>query len=139
MPEIKEGFAQGDMAEDFHQSEPQEEQIIKAIYVDATNPEQGTHPEGSLAHSGQVYELQADSQIVRGQNDNQTLVYPPKFTDTPLQNPQQHISRYELKLTEIQSHPRNVIFKFRDRNEEDYWLQVGSTLSFFLIALTLKQ
>lgn len=118
MPEIKESDTSGGVAEEFHKKEPQEEQKIKAIFVDATAAEQSSHPRESPARLGMVYELSASSTIQRGQCGAQSAVYPPKYAN------REHISAYGLTLSGVVPNPRNVMLKFVDSRSEEYWLQV---------------
>lgn len=130
MPEIKESGASEEIAKEFHENEPQEEQKIKAIYVDATAAEQSTHPRESPGRLGMVYELQASSKIQRGQCGAQSSVYPPKYAN------REHISAYGLTLSDVVSNPRNVMLKFLDSHLEEYWLQVCTSTGLDYMIMT---
>lgn len=120
MPEYREGAMAGKTVGNFADSEPESNRLLEDIQADATAKEQVTHPPGSLASQGHVYSLPASTTIKRGQCGAQTIVYPLKYANKE----DTHILSFGLVLTGAWPSPRNVIMKFVDALNEEYWLQV---------------
>ncbi|KAF8231077.1 hypothetical protein L208DRAFT_1378283 [Tricholoma matsutake] len=95
MPEIRKSDTSGDIASEFNNSELENEKVLQALYCNATETEWTKHPR---------------------QRGSQTKLYPLKFSD---KSGQQHISNFQLTLSEVLPNLHNVILKFVDKNGDD--------------------
>jgi hypothetical protein len=120
MPELSEGVEQGLVCDKFNEEQPASEKLVLGLHVDATQAEAEGSLAGSLPHLGHVYPLQSSATIQRGQCNDQTQVYPAKYSHTD----NIPIESHGLVLSKVVIDPRNVILGFIDNGDEEYWLQV---------------
>ncbi|KAF8163868.1 hypothetical protein K438DRAFT_2067855 [Mycena galopus ATCC 62051] len=127
MPELAEGTISGILVQHFIQSHPEGSLRVKNLLADATEAESLVHPPCSRANLGHVYTLESSATVLRGSCDSQTPLYPPLYATAPGETPVP-ISEHGLALIDAETHPRNVILKFRDGNSKIYWCQVYYSL-----------
>ncbi|KAK7057079.1 hypothetical protein R3P38DRAFT_3544272 [Favolaschia claudopus] len=126
MPEFCEALVSALLCIYFLNSSPPGSLLVKNLWADATIAESTDHPEGSRAALGHVYPLESTCTALRGSSDAQTPLYPPPFAtklDDPKDPPIPIIKR-GLTLVEVETHPRNVILRFKDNVSKDCWCQV---------------
>ncbi|KAK7036928.1 hypothetical protein R3P38DRAFT_3480764 [Favolaschia claudopus] len=126
MPEFYEALVSALLCIYFLNSSPPGSLLVKNLWADATIAESTDHPEGSRAALGHVYPLESTCTALRGSSDAQTPLYPPPFAtklDDPKDPPIPIIKR-GLTLVEVETHPRNVILRFKDNVSKDCWCQV---------------
>src|SRR5437016_7118374 len=105
MPETVEIHVAGQHVAHFIEETSSRDRTVKNIFADATISESKNHPSGSLAASGHVYSLESSSTIQRGQNGDQSSLFPPKYM-SPQDLP---IGTHGLVLDSVQSTPRSLI------------------------------
>ncbi|KAJ7444728.1 hypothetical protein FB451DRAFT_1149189 [Mycena latifolia] len=123
MPELPEGVTSGTLPQVFAHDQPQASLLVQDLMADATQAERAFHPLGSLAQRGHVYPLASSSPALRGSSKTQTPLYPPLYSTTPEQ-PVIPIMQRGLILVDVETHPRNVLLKFKDNQSRTYWCQV---------------
>ncbi|KAK6971267.1 hypothetical protein R3P38DRAFT_2587381 [Favolaschia claudopus] len=123
MPEFSEALVSALLCLFLLNSVPPESLVVQNLWADATLAESSSHPEGSRASLGHVFTLDSDSTALRGSSDSQTPLYPPALSTDP-NDPLVPIIEHGLKLVGVETHPRNVILKFQDRDSKVHWCQV---------------
>jgi hypothetical protein len=124
MPELAEGVMSGTLVQAFIQSYPAGTLKVKNLLADATDAESRTHPPGSKANLGHVYCLESSSKALRGSCGSQTPLYPPLYATAPADKVIP-IAQRDMTLIEAETHPQNVLLKFRDGESKIYQCQVN--------------
>ena len=108
MPENVEIYVSGQHIAFYISETVPDDRTVKNIYADATLAEAKKHPAHSAAASGHVYPLQSSSDIQRGQNGDQSPLFPPKY-HSPHDLP---INTHGLVLSSVHSTPHSLILDF---------------------------
>ncbi|PPR06943.1 hypothetical protein CVT26_004132 [Gymnopilus dilepis] len=109
MPESKEGTCSGLQCDHFVQNTQSNQREVRGLWHDTTNAEGAASASGSLAREGHVHPLLSSSSVLRGQNKQQTGIFPPAFASPD----DVAISRHRLVLTKAVPSPRNVFLCFK--------------------------
>ncbi|KAJ7809963.1 hypothetical protein B0H14DRAFT_2524476 [Mycena olivaceomarginata] len=123
MPELPESVTSGTLPKVFVDDQPESSRCVKTIQADPTQAESAAHPAGTRASAGHVYTLESSSTASRGSCGSQTPIYPPLYSTTG-NEASVPISEHGLILVDAETHPRNVILKFKDNSGRTYWCQI---------------
>jgi hypothetical protein len=124
MPELPESVTSGSLPKVFVDNQPESSRCVKTIQADPTQAESAAHPAGTWASAGHVYTLESSSTASCGSCGSQTPIYPPLYSTTG-NEASVPISEHGLILVDAETHPQNVILKFKDNSRRTYWCQVS--------------
>ncbi|KAF9486912.1 hypothetical protein BDN71DRAFT_1553085 [Pleurotus eryngii] len=121
MPEYIELYASYWLVNHFiHSVQPECHLVLRAIIIDATDPEQACSPSHLLVCKGFPYPFAQGAKVPQGSRGSQNNIYPPISCNIP---------DTHLKLKDMHFHSRSLILHFTSSSEDasvtrEWWMQV---------------